>query len=44
VEYGERGVELVAGQIAQRVRELLARYAPEGWKEEAKGTPLMADV
>jgi len=44
VEYGERGVELVAQQIAQRVKELLARYAPEGWQEEASGTPLMVDV
>jgi creatinine amidohydrolase len=44
VEYGEQGVELVAEQIAQRVGELLARYAPEGWQEGARGTPLMADV
>jgi creatinine amidohydrolase len=44
VEYGERGVELVAQQIAQRVKGLLARYAPQGWQEEAESTPLMADV
>jgi hypothetical protein len=42
--YGERGVELVAQQIAARVKELLACYAPEGWQEEARGTPIMADI
>ena len=44
VEYGERGVELVAEQMARRVKELLARYVPEGWQEEAKDMPIMADV
>jgi len=43
-EYGERGIEEVARQIARWVRELLDRYAPEGWQEEAKDMPLMTDV
>lgn len=44
VEYGERGLELVAQRIAQRVKELLADCAPEGWQEEAKGMPIWVDV
>jgi creatinine amidohydrolase len=43
-EYGERGVQLVAEQIAGRVKELLGRYALDGWHAEAHDTPLMADV
>jgi len=44
VEYGVRAVGLLAQKVAQRVEELLTRYAPEGWRKQEEGWPILVDV